>query len=109
LTLPLLKNRGFLLSVVDSHTSAASKLLSSSGIELTETFPTEVDDGFRWGVARLPRPSGTATFEILVGVPATGRFAAQELVDAILDGIEDLQALGDDEDLEIGSFRFEIY
>ena len=96
------------MAAVDPLTRAASKMLAGSGIELDPVFPDEVDDGFRWGSARLPRSGDRARVEILVGVPTNGRFTAQELVQAIREGEPDLLDLSADEDLEIGSFRFEV-
>jgi hypothetical protein len=86
----------------------ASKLLAHSGIELDPVFPAAVDDGFRWGGARIPRARGSAKLQVLVGVPSNGRFTAVELATALQDGSADLLDLAADEDLEIGNFRFEI-
>jgi hypothetical protein len=97
------------MAAVDPMTRAASKILAGSGIELDPVFPDEVDDGFRWGVARLARSGDRTNIELLVGVPIHGRFTAQDLVAAFRDGEQDLLELSADEDLEIGSFRFEIY
>lgn len=96
------------MAAVDALTRTASKLLTTAGFGLDPVFPPEVDDGFRWGVATISRP-GAEPLSVLVGVPANGGFTAEELVSAIRDGAEDLRELADDEDLEIGSFRFEIY
>jgi hypothetical protein len=97
------------MAAVDSLTKTASRMLAGSGIDLDPVFPDEVDDGFRWGVARLPRPGQAAKIEVLVGVPTNGRFTAEDLVTAFREGAQDLLALTADEDLEVGSFRFEIY
>lgn len=97
------------MPTVDSTTRAASKLLARSGIDLDPVFPTQVDDGFRWGVAHLVRPGRPDKLQVLVGVPANGRFTADELAAAIGDASADLLELDADEDLEIGSFRFEIF
>ena len=94
---------------VDSTTRSASKILAQAGIQLDPVFPTEVDDGFRWGVAHLVRPGRPDKLQVLVGVPANGRFTAEELAGAVRDGSADLLDLGADEDLEIGNFRFEIF
>ena len=96
------------MPTVDSTTRAASRILARSGIELDEVFPAEVDDGFRWGVARIARAGGSAKLQVLVGVPSNGRFTADELAAAVQDGSADLLELAADEDLEIGNFRFEI-
>lgn len=97
------------MAALDPMTRAASKMLAGSGIDLDPVFPDEVDDGFRWGVARLSRSGNRANVELLVGVPAHGRFTAQELVTAFREGEQNLLDLSADEDLEIGSFRFELY
>lgn len=97
------------MAALDAMTRTASKILAGSGIDLDPVFPDEVDDGFRWGVARLPRPGTPTKLEVLVGVPTHGRFTAQELVRSIQEGAPDLLELSADEDLEIGSFRFELY
>jgi hypothetical protein len=96
------------MPTVDSTTRAAGKILADVGIELDAVFPAEVDDGFRWGVAHLPRPGLADKLQVLVGVPANGRFGAEELAAALRDGASDLLDLAPDEDLEIGNFRFEI-
>ena|ERR1700712_2442599 len=96
------------MPTVDSTIRAASQLLAKVGIDLDQVFPAEVDDGFRWGVARLARPGGSVKLQVLVGVPSNGRFTAAELATAIQDGSADLLDLAADEDLEIGNFRFEI-
>jgi len=96
------------MPTVDSTIRAASQLLAKVGIDLDQVFPAEVDDGFRWGVARIARPGGSAKLAVLVGVPSNGRFTAAELATAIQDGSADLLDLAADEDLEIGNFRFEI-
>lgn len=97
------------MAAVDSITSTASKILAGSGIDLDPVFPDEADDGFRWGVARLPGIGDRTRVEVLVGVPTNGRCTAQDLVTAFQDGAQDLLELTADEDLEIGSFRFEVY
>ncbi len=97
------------MPAVDSTTRAASKILAKAGIELDAVFPAEVDDGFRWGVAHLPRDRQRDKFRVLVGVPANGRFSAEELATALRNGASELLELDADEDLEIGSFRFEIF
>ncbi|MET3806732.1 hypothetical protein ABIB25_003752 [Nakamurella sp. UYEF19] len=97
------------MAPVDSVIRMAARLLHSSGVAMDQEFPVEVDEGLRWGLARIPQPGSTATRQVLVGVPASGRFTAEELASAIDDGRDDLLALEPDEELEIGSFRFEIY
>lgn len=97
------------MAAVDATTRTASKMLAGSGIDLDPVFPDEVDDGFRWGVARLSRLGDPTKVEVLVGVPTHGRFTAQDLVTAFSEGAQDLLELSADEDLEIGSFRFELY
>ena len=71
---------------IDSITREASKLLTRSGISLEPVFPTEVDDGFRWGVAHLVQAGRPDKLQVLVGVPANGRFTADELATAGRDG-----------------------
>lgn len=97
------------MPAIDSTTRAAGKILAEVGIELDAVFPAEVDDGFRWGVAHLTRDGRGDKLRILVGVPANGRFSADELATALRNGASDLLELDADEDLEIGSFRFEIF
>ncbi|SDP39103.1 hypothetical protein SAMN04515671_4012 [Nakamurella panacisegetis] len=97
-----------LISTVDTLVAQARRLLLPGGIDLTSPFPREVDRGRRWGTAVVPVPGRPAGLVVAVGVPASGRWSANELAAAITDGLTDFSELEADEDIEIGVFQFEL-
>jgi hypothetical protein len=97
------------ISTVDALLAQARRLLSPNGIDLESKFPHEVEKGFRWGTALIPAPGRENGVELAVGVPASGRWTAADLAQAIIDGLEDFAELEPDEDIEINGFQFELY
>lgn len=97
------------ISTVDTLVAQARRLLAPTGINLNSPFTREVETGFRWGTAVVPASGRPAGLEVAVGVPASGRWSAADLADAITEGLEDFGALEPDEDIEISGFRFELY
>ncbi len=96
------------MPTVDSITRTASKLLLAESVGLDPVFPPEVDDGYRWGLIRLLDVDPLETSDLLVGVPIDGLFTADDLVDAVREGLDCIYDLEVDDQLEIGLFRFEI-
>ena len=98
-----------LISTVDTLVAQARRILLPQGIDLESPFPREVEKGLRWGTATVPAPERPHGIAVAVGVPASARWTPAELVEAITDGLTDFAELDADEDIEIGSFQFELY